>query len=273
MPALACGVALLIAWRPWRPGGALAGGRWGSALGLGACFLIAFVAAERWPPLPPLENWHWLAYLAIAATLWGGVEASGRLPAGVLAGRLVLAVLAGWLITGSWVDHHWSWRFICAGCIIVLAEGMGELAPRARGSAVALSLCLGAAGAGALLVLAQQARFGQLAGALAGGLAIAVALSWWRPQITLAPGGIVVYAVLVCGLLYSGFYVSYSEVPSWAYMVAALAPLAAWVGEWGPVARLRPWGRTGVRAAAVVVVLAGVLGTAWVMTSGGEALP
>lgn len=271
LPALACAAVLTIAWQPWRPPAAVAGGRWGGMVALATCMGLAVGLNDGWPALPPRESWQWLAYLAVAAAAWGSTENSVRLrPSARAAGRVILAGVAAWLLTGTWVDRYWLWRAVAFATIAALTLGLTPLAPRARGAATPIVLGLGAAGAGVLLVLGGNAKLGEMASALALGLALATALAWWRPAADLGPGGTVTAAILVPGLLVSGWYTTYGEVPAWCYVLVALAPLGAWAGELRMFAGWPPWRRVVVRALFVILCLALPLGRAVALAASGE---
>jgi hypothetical protein len=271
LPALACAALLMIAWQPWRRPAAVAGGRWGGMVALATCMGLAIGLNDGWPAFPPRESWQWLAYLAIAAAAWGSADTSVRLrPSARIAGRLILAGAAAWLLTGTWVDRYWLWRVIAFATIAALTLGLTPIAPRARGATTPIILALGAAGASVLLVLGGNAKLSEMAGALAVGLGFATVLAWWRPTVDLGPGGIITAAILVPGLLLSGWYASYSEVPAWCYFVVALAPLGVWVGELRVFADWPPWRRVVVRALFVVLCLALPLGRAVSVAMSGE---
>ncbi len=100
-----------------------------------------------------------------------------------------------------------------------------------------------------------------------GALAATTLLSWWRPSISLARGPVAVLALLLPGLLLTGYYLTWSEIPAWVFVLAALAPLAVWVGDIPPLDKLRPWQLAVVRVAAASVPAGIALGVAFARTS------
>ncbi|MHC4416480.1 MAG: hypothetical protein ACYS0G_14505 [Planctomycetota bacterium] len=255
VPAVVCGAFVIAARRPWRRKAPPADGRWGSAAGLGAAFLLAFFALEGRPGLPPHESWQWLAYLVPAAVAVGIVEAAALWPVAVRwSVRLALAAAAGWLLVGDWVERYWLWRLVGGGAVLALLAGLDCSAERAPGPSLPLSWCVAAAGAGALLLESQNAKLAQLSGALAASLGVMVALAWWRPAASPGRGAIPVFAVLLPGLLLSGYFLTFSEIPGWVFVLAAAAPLAVWSGRLLGSDRLRPGLAGALRVAAVAAV-------------------
>lgn len=257
LPVVVCAAALIGAWRPWRPGAPIAGGLWAGAVALGAGFVPAFLAADPWPDLPPHVTWHWIAWLAVVAAAVGAADGLHRWPLRVrLSAGLALAAGCGWLLVGDWVTHAWAWRGATAVVIAVLLATLNASAGRHQGASVPLSMCLAALGASIVLVLSGNAKLAQLVGALAACLGAAVVLAWWRPEVSLARGGVQVVAVLLPGLVLSGYFLSWSEIAPWVFVLAAIAPALLWVSGSIPLDRLPPWQATAVRVAVTALPVA-----------------
>jgi hypothetical protein len=238
------------AWRPWRAEAPAGAGRWGAALAFGLAFLAAGYPVEAWTGFPPHESWKWVAPLAAAAALVGAADALGWLGG---ARWPLLAALAGgsaFLLAGAWVPGHWAWRAALAS--IVLAHcavlGRGERA----GASTALALCAAFAGGSVILLLAETLKLALLAGALAASLGAAAGLALWRPRIAPLRGAVPILAVALPGLLLSGFFLTYSPVPAWSFVLASAAPAAI-------LAAGRPWLRAACAAAATAVAVAGAV--------------
>jgi hypothetical protein len=257
LPVVVCAATMIGAWRPWRPDASIAGGLWAGAVALGLAFVPAFLAVEQWPGLPPHVTWHWLAWLAAIAAVAGVTDAMVRWPTAVrLLGAATLAAVCGRLLVGDWVDHAWSWRAVTAAVVAVVAVLVNVAAERRPGAAVPLSMCVAALGASVVLLGSGSAKLAQLAGALAACLGVAVALSWWRPNVSLSRGGVAVIAVLLPGLVLSGYFSSYSEIPPWVYVLAAVAPVAAWPAALIRLEGLRAWQATTIRVAVASIPVA-----------------
>ncbi len=246
-----CAVVLAAAWRPWRAESADGAGRWAGALGFGAAFLAAGHATGTYEPLPPLESWPWIVYLAGAAAMIGAADSMGWL------GRArwpVLAALAGGsalFLAGMWVPGYWGWRAGLTAIILALVAVLGTVRDR-RGAAVPFALCLAFSGASVIVLLAENLKLAILAGALAASLGAATALAWWRPRLRPLAGAMPLLAVTLPGLLLSARFLTYSAGPDWSYLLAAAAPA-------GLLAARRPALRIAAVAAAVAIALAGAL--------------
>ena len=86
-----------------------------------------------------------------------------------------------------------------------------------------------------------DANLAQLAGGAAACLGGATLIAWWRAEAGLGCESIAVAGVLTIGLAYSGYSLSFSSVPAWAYLVAVAAGLAVWVGALPQTRKLGGW--------------------------------
>ncbi len=257
LPVVVCAATLLGAWRPWRPDMPIGGRLWGGAVALGLAFVPAFLAVERWPGVPPHVTWHWIAWLVPVAMIAGVVDALVRWPRPLrLLGAATLAAVCGRALVGDWVDHAWPWRGMTAAVIAVVAVSVNAAAERRPGASVPLSLCVAALGASVVLISSGSAKLAQLAGALAACLGVAVVLAWWRPIVSLSRGGTAVVSVLLPGLVLSGYFSSFSEIPPWVYVLAAVAPAFTWPAALIRLEGLRAWQATAIRFAVVSIPVA-----------------
>jgi hypothetical protein len=257
LPVVLCAGVLMAAWRPWRRDAQLAGGLWAGAIAFAVAFVVAFIAVDPWPGLPPHVTWHWLAWLAPIAAVAGVADALLRWPMAVrLLGAVTLAAVCGRLLVGDWVDHAWLWRAVMASAIAVVAVSVNAAANRRPGATVPLSMCVAAMGASVVLLGSGSAKLAQLAGAMAACLGVAVAISWWRPTVSIARGGVAVIAVLLPGLVLSGYFPSYSEIPPWVYVLAAIAPVFAWPAAMIRLEGLRVWQASIIRVALATIPVA-----------------
>lgn len=263
-PAVVCGGLLLVAWRPWRRDAPIAGGAWGGVIGLGAAYCLGHAVLEGRPAFPPKEAWHWLAYLVVAAMVIGLLDAMNRWGARARLGAwVVLAGLTGWLVVLPAAGHAWLWRAGLAVAVFGWLSIINAYANRVEGASLPLSLCFAASGASVLLLLSGNAKLALLAGGVAASLGTTTVVTWWRPSASLARGSATVLAVIIPGLLYSGYSLSFSEIPIWAYALAAAAPMAAWARQVRPISRLAGWQATIVAViaslAATLIAIAGAV--------------
>lgn len=266
-PALAGGLLLAAGWRPWQRQHAAASGTWGGAVGLGVSVLLSHGLMERsWPGIVPPDQWQWLLHLVAVAMAVGIFDASRRWPEALRwTVHLSLGALTGWLLVGPWLEGFWLWRIALGLNVVVLIRGLDAPLRRGCGPSLPLCLCVAAGGGSLLLVMAFNGRLALLMAALAACLGVAAVLTWWRPAVSLG-GGITVLAVALPGLLYSGCFLTFSEIPRWTYVLVALGPLGIWVGELPP---LKGRQRAVARVVAVAVITAVAVAAA-TRTAGGN---
>lgn len=225
---------------------------------LALAFVLAFLAMDPWPGLPPLYPRHWLVWLAPIAAVAGMADALVRWPTPLrLLGAATLAAVCGRLLVGDWVDHAWPWRGVTAAAIALVAVSVNAAGERRPGPGVPLSLCVAALGASVVLIGSANARLAALAGALAACLSVVVALNWWRPTVSLSRGGVAVVAVLLPGLVLSGYFARGSEdIRPWVYVLAAVAPAFIWPAALIRLDGLRAWQATTIRVAVASIPVA-----------------
>ena len=225
VPMLICGAVLIIAWRLRDRGRSIRA----AALGLG--YLSCHIIVDGWPAFPPHETWQWLFALVVGAMVIGGIDAVGRRPLILrVIGAAVLAGMSGWLIVLANQEHLWMHRTTVAALLLLWLFSMHPITSRSRGASVSLPLCVAFVGVSLVLVLSENAKLAQLAGGAAACLGAATLVGWWRAEAGLGCESIAVAGVLTIGLAYSGYSLSFSGVPAWAYLVAVAAGLAVWVG-------------------------------------------
>jgi len=258
LPVIVCAAILIGAWWPLRPDTTIGGRQWAGAVALGLAFIPAFLAVERWPGVPPLVTWHWIAWLVPVAAAAGIADTLVRWPTPLrLLGAATLAAVCGRLLVGDWVDHAWAWRAVTAAVIAVVAVSVNAAGERRPGPGVPLSLCVAALGASVVLIGSANARLAQLAGALAACLGVVVALNWWRPTVSLSRGGVAVVAVLLPGLVLSGYFArGTEEIRPWVYVLAAVAPAFIWPAALIRLEGLRAWQATTIRVAVASIPVA-----------------
>lgn len=199
--------------------------RWGRAAGATASaigWLLAVFALDLFPLVPTWDqSWTWLPALAVAAGVIGAATPRG--PARAI-GTALLAGLAAGVLVPMWeslADARNSIRIVVG--IVVFASAMMDHAGALDGSRIpALAFALAAGIAAMVLERGGTASFAQMAGALAASWA-GLAVSGHRPGVV--SGALPVFAVLHVGLLATGQFNNYSNVPLASYALAAVAPL------------------------------------------------
>ncbi len=167
------------------------------------------------------------------------------------------------MLVGNWVDGPWIWRPITAGVILSVCAVLNTSAAKRGGVSIPLALCAAGLAASVILMESGNAKLAQLAGALTSCLGIVAALAWWRPEVTLARGAAPVVALVFPGLLLSGYDLTWTEIPAWCFVLAAVSPAALLVDRIPRMSSLKPVQAGAIRVGAVVlpvlVALAGAL--------------
>ena len=239
-PAVLAGVVLLLGWigRRAQPDGR----DWLGALAVGGGFALGHALFLRdLPSFPPQQATAALFYVACGAVLVGLVASAGWGWRASVA-RLAVSLATPWLVLRNLAARWEETRAV--GELGVLGLGLFAVwsaserwARRRPGASVPLALWLCAAASSWALLLGRTSSYAQLGGVLAATLGAAVVVAWLRPALALVGGAGA--AVLVNGALaITGAYIAY--LPREAAALLVLAPLAGWLGERGPLARLRP---------------------------------
>ena len=258
LPAVVCGVFLVMDWRPWRRLAPIAGGNWGGALGFMLGYLIAHAATVGWPPLLPVDVTQWLPYLAGAAggvgvldSLWGDKH---RLR---LAIRLFVSAGAVWLLLRPILEHTWTptqgtvWVVLLALALFATWISLDALAKPVRGASVPLAMFIVAVGGSVVLLVSKTASLAQLCGAVAAMTGVSMLVAWRIPAMSLVPGATAVVAMLFGCLWLEGYL--YAEVPGVSAVLLAAAPAGLWIGQMPWLRGMGAWRAVLVRGAAVLV--------------------
>jgi len=227
------------------------------AIGLGLGFALAFRFTEGiWPATPPVQRWHWLVFMALAAAAIGVLHGAwARSRAAPLLTALLLAAAAAMMLHPlPSQDGHLFWKLalgVAAGGLFLV---LSPLAARRPGHVVPLVLVLACTAASIVLVEARSAKFGQLVGSLAAmsGMLMVAALLMRRLRIDGGP--VAVFAMLLPAWMVTGIFYDGGDVPRIAFVLVPCAPPLVWIGEYTPVAR-----RGGVVTWAVRVLPAAIL--------------
>jgi len=240
---------------------------------LAGCFAANLVAdhyrggALSWRP--ERLGWHWLLWVAALAVV---VEWAARRPdVPALAGWMLRALMAGhaaWLLvpTGLREEPIWS---VPAFAIVVFVEWgvLSLLATQLPGAALPFGAALSFFAAAAILIHAHTARMTDVATLIAAAFVGLSAVAWWA-RLDCGPA-MPAAAIMLPGLLLSGYYETYSEIPSTSFLVAGLIPVAPVLCLASPFARLR----SPVRRMLFFVLLLAPAAVAVALAMQAESLP
>ncbi|MBL8862786.1 MAG: hypothetical protein JNK02_12370 [Planctomycetes bacterium] len=263
LPAVVAGIVLLVSARRARAEPAaprpVAG-----ALGFGGAYLVAHAVLSGVPPIPwsedALSNTGRLFWLVAGAVLLAPVRCAPFLRR--FGDGFYVAFFA--ILPYHWIRDPGLERgvFDLAGIGSVLLSygiwrALEALARRRPGPGLPAALWAASAGTAGMLLANASAKQAQLVGALAAALGAAVVVALLVRGAHLASGAIAILAVVVISML--RLAVVY-DLPTVSWVLAAVAFLAPWVGEF-PGLRTRSPLLAG--AAAFLAALAASGAAAW----------
>lgn len=231
-PALAAAIAAAVILALWHREAS----RQAGALAVGWAFIVGYVLIP-WAPFQPKLVWHWVLYIAAAATLVAPAF-SGRLIIAVPVGLASAAGIA-YLIMPDWdslADLRVRYMMVFAASVLVAWLALIPLARRVNTLAWALLLTLTALCTAVLLVLTNNLRFAQLAGLVASASLGCFAVCLVRGGNL--QGAMVPYVALLGSLVFVGFVYSQTELPLASYLLIPAAPAALWLSMIPPVKSL-----------------------------------
>lgn len=257
LPALVCITILVIAWRPWQNREKMAIASWGPAVGVAIGYIAGYLGLKYSLQLNVSDGLEWLGYGAALIAFFSQIDGvtGKRVWIQTLIGLSFAIAFSTLLIVREWMTPTWCWRLSFGSFMVVTWGLMETLAQRRHGASMPIILCLTAAVA-ANIVAIEITTFGQLAGVLAAAIAPCMAISWLRGQASLAHGPVLIFVLILSSLLLHSYFGYTSDtIPLASFVIVLLAPLAAWVGEFPPVLRWRPWQATLMRVSVVAVFL------------------
>ena len=231
--------------------------RYAGALAFAIGFLAGFAFLES-HELIPSTYWHWLPWLAVVAAIVGPVGlAAGIRPAERLALTMVLSLTAAWFLVPTWTSLQPSrsiYIAVFAGTLFLLSFLLDPLARRVPRAVLCGTLALSSLNGGVLVAAFVSIRFGLL------GITAAAALSGAVVAAILSREEAVVRGLLPAHVVVLGGVMLAAEVnvglPSAALVLILTAPLALWLCELGPLARLHGKWRIVVRFGVTIIPLA-----------------
>ncbi len=243
-------------------------GAWAGGLAMGAGYVAGHLALFGWPGLTAKEGWQWMPHIAVAVATASMLLVSARIPRRLgWAVAVLAAIAAAWLLVPQWQESRVAWMVALASATAAVWIASFTLAKRTPAVSPPLVMLIAASFAVLVLERSATARFAQLAGVLAassGGCLVA-ALLGSAPKM--GPGMAGGAAVLLVGLMFTGHFNHFSDVPPVCFFLVAGAPLLAWVGQLGPLRRRRPWQRLTAEALAVLLPVAVALALAFAATT------
>lgn len=254
VPALVSGAVLLAAWWPRARDGAVAGGRWGGAVGFGGGYALAHALTFGWPAFPPTDVANWLPFLALAAALLD--LADPWLGRGVWWRRLARASLclgAMWLLARP-VGTPLATIALFAAAMLAGWLSLEELSRRTRGATVPLSVAVAGIGGSAALLMGGVASLAQLAGSVVAMSGAAGVVALLNRRLTLAAGGASVIAAVTAYMWFDGALYATEPLPLTAALLLVAAPSGAWIGEAAFLRRLGWAPRLALRGGAVALL-------------------
>lgn len=277
-----CGFALF--WGKQRARSAL------GPLAVGGAYLVGHFVIAGWTSFPPADTTNWLPYFAVVAAVFGAFSSSSAVsPEGRASARpgreesrpsetgerreeaseeklklpgwargLIFAIVSAGalrLLLKPKFQYGWSpgegWAWVaCLGCAIVLLAIILDALARRPGTAVEtpVFLLIVSAGTSGALMLSGSMLLGQFATVLAA--AVFGTFIFTAGKVALGRGIVPVFALLIGGLLLSGYF--FAELPAASAGLLAFAPILAlsYVGRSNKLLAL------GIRAALVSIPVA-----------------
>jgi hypothetical protein len=250
-PLVIAAVLLLAAWRPWKRGTA-SRGDWGSALALALSYAVADrMVRASWPGWPPATPDRWLPIIGLAAGAFFAFDPfrSGRKWFGYGALAVAFAALAPlvWdgLTSRASLPHTLLITFLYAMVMVIIWSDALAAGRPPRAAGTALILLIVAVGASLTFLQSFVLSFAQMAGAIAAVTGVTMLVALWRPDLDVLRGQVPVYSILVVGLI-----AVCSEITLWSALALLAAAAMPGLATSNLTARLRPWQRTVIAAAA-----------------------
>jgi hypothetical protein len=255
VPSTIAGVAILVAWQPWRDETWL-GGYWGGSIAIGAGYAAAHVLNNGDPKHMPYLI-AGIVVLGLAQPLLRKLGGGARWVFRITVPYGIVLATIGFMFS----ETQWSgleailWLDVSMIAIAGMEATLEHVAEEHPGATAPLAMIVLASGASGVLVVAGTARMSELMGALAGIGGVLLVSSWWDSSLSLARGGATVFTLIFAAIFITGFFSLFGP-PYWAAVALAVAPQFAWFGEFGPIAELEGWLGTAVRTALFVPPLA-----------------
>jgi hypothetical protein len=231
--------------------------RYVGSLAFAVGFLAAFASLET-QSLRPTTYWHWLPWLAVAAAIVGSIG----LAAGIrrwqrLAQYLGLCLAAAWFLVPTW-DALQPYRgaYIAAftSTLFLLWLLLDPLAERVPRALLCGTLALSSLNGGVLVAAFISGRIGMLGIAAAAAVGGVCFVAIFHHEAAIVRGLLPAHVVILGGVLLAAQLSA--GLPTSALVLIAIAPLALWLCEMGPLARLRGRWKSVIQIGVVCLPLA-----------------
>lgn len=223
-----------------------------------------------WDYLRPTDAATWLPALAIGLTWAGVIERLIMRPSWARwAWRVVIAVAAAWMLRraeSTIQPTAIGWVGGLAAAILGLWGTLDSASRRWPGFALpVLAACAGTAAA-AVLMLAGIAKFATMAALPIGVLVGCACAELRRPGGRAIDAAIPMFAVIAPGLLFAGYFNTYSQVPWGAFLSALAGPLALGLGAALAPGRRSRWVAAVVALAVMALAVGSAIAAEWPFT-------
>jgi Protein of unknown function (DUF2484) len=230
---------------------------WAAAIAAGLAYTVGHWQLVGIPGFPPLDNFHWLFFTAVVATIVGVIESSAKMSWWLVALLRLLAVggLADVLLSPLPDALPVAGALVWAASITLIGAAVWAETSRASAKltgATPAAVWLLVIGAATLAVgFTGSIKLLQLGGALVAGLIPVVIFAATRPNRPIARGICAISTLILVGLLTMGRF--YSALPDYVALILLLSPL--WILLASVLDHIRKRSRA---AAAVTLILTAV---------------
>ena len=236
------------------------------AAGLAAGFIALAASGElTWEFLALEDAWHWLPLLSVAAAVVGVADrALARCRLLRWGVRLVVAGVAAWLLVrgeSAYQEVSPGWYAGLTAAVLALWGVLDPAVGRWPGAWPALLLAVVGLSSGAVLALAGIMKFALVAAVPAAVLGGCAGAAWGDPGESAVRPALPAFAVALPGLLFSGWFNTFSDVPAASFLLVWAAPLALGVTAFLLAPSTKRW-PAAVQAAAVLAPVGAALALA-----------
>jgi len=225
------------------------------AIGVAGGFFVGYVLLDDWAPLLPKKYWQWLPYLAlIAAAIGPATQRLHVVEQWIL--QLCLYAIAALALTPTWeslAPPRTTWIPLLTAGMLVLGGLLMPLANRVPSFFLAAIMAL--SGIVGVAMIAGESSFQDAEVTnLAAATFCASALVCLFDRGLNVGAVVPAFVVLVGGSVFTAHV--YPDPPMRPLLLFPCAPLALWVGQIKPIARMRAWKKIAIQIIAVAAVLA-----------------
>ncbi len=238
---------------------------------------IGYAAGHAWlrgwvrpalVPIPPIDAYDWIPWLALAAMILGGLDSVRPCPGWARwENRLLLTALTLWLLLRPLLEGTWSTQEAAQwmsglGLLALAVWGVLDFQAKRLGRKAVLPLIVWTSATALCMQFCHITTLAQLGFVLVAGLAGFWIVSLWWPGLTLARGAVPVLLVVVNGLILFGRFYAYPELPVPTAIGLAIAPLSLAVDSVPPLRNARPLWTALLRLLALLVPVGVAVGFA-----------